>query len=887
MITRRMRWKIAVSLLCGLIVGGPSEAAFAAVPAAIVGVPADGETVPVTSSGDSADDPAIWVNPADPSRSIVIGNDKGTALEVYDLSGNRIQLISGGHGNVDVRTGFPLGSGTVDIAAAASGGIRVYRINPTTRQLVNITDGGGRISNVSGEGFCLYHSAVSGLFYAFIITSGGLVQQVRLGDADGDNLVDGAIVRSFQVGSEAEGCVADDERGLFYVSQEDVALWRYGAEPSDPASGRVQVDTVGAAGHLVSDVEGLTIVNQPNGTGYLIASAQNVANPQNSYFVVYERQGANAYVKSFRITAGATADGCSRTDGITAVATNLGPNFPQGLFVCQDDQNTTPGRSGNQDFKFVRLEKILTLAGGGPVDTTPPDTTITSGPPSSTTSTSATFTFTATEAGSTFLCTLDGGAEAPCSSGVSYSGLTMAPHHFEVKAKDPAGNIDPSAATWDWTVTSSPPADTTPPDTTITSGPPSSTAATSATFTFTATEAGSTFLCRLDAAAFASCASGVSYSGLGAAAHHFEVKATDTAGNVDQSPATWDWTITPAPPATGIISTVAGVGGVSGFAGDGGPATSALLRAPRTMEADAQGNLFITDTENHRIRKVDSTGKITTIAGTGSAGYSGDNGPATAARLNNPHGIAVDRAGNVYVADSPNQRVRRISPTGIITTVAGTGSSGYNGDGIPATTAQLNYPKGVEVGPDGALYISDANNDRVRRVDLSTAIITTVAGSGVAGASGDGGPATAARLNTPRNVAFGPNGDMYIADDLNFKVRKVSAATGIITTVAGTGVAGYGGDGGPATAARMNEVRDVAVDGAGNVYIADEINHRIRRVDPAGVMSTFAGTGVAGFSGDGGAATAARIRGPRGVAVDPSGRVLIGDTANHAVRRVA
>jgi myo-inositol-hexaphosphate 3-phosphohydrolase/sugar lactone lactonase YvrE len=793
-IKRRLLSKIGIGALCTLLVAGAFQSPAEAAP---ILVTADRETVPVTSSGDSADDPAIWVNPTDPSQSIVIGNDKGTALEVYDLSGTRIQLISGGHGNVDVRTGLPLGSSTVDIAAAAAGGIRVYRINPATRQLTNITEG-GRIGSVSGEGFCLYRSSLSGLFYAFIITISGFVQQVRLGDANNNGLVDGQVVRTFSVGSESEGCVADDERRLLYVSQEDVAVWRYGAEPGDSPAGRVRVDSVGSGGNLAADVEGLTIVHQSNGTGYLLASAQNVADPNNSFFTVYERQGANAFLKSFRVVAGPITDDCSRTDGIAAVAANLGPSFPSGLFVCQDNGNTTPGSSGNQNFKFVRLEKILTLNGSPPPgDTTPPDTTIVTGPPASTNSTSATFTFTANEAGSTFLCKRDANAEAPCTSGISYSGLTVGSHHFEVRAKDPAGNIDPTPATWNWTITSSP------------------------------------------------------------------------------------------PPPSGIITTVAGTGALSGFSGDGGPATSARLRGPRTMEADANGNLYIVDTDNQRVRKVDSTGKITTLAGTGTAGYSGDGGPATSARLQNPHGVAVDSAGNVYIADSPNQRIRKVSPNGIITTVAGTGSSGYNGDNIRATAARLNYPKGVEVGPDGALYIGDANNHRVRRVDLSTGVITTAAGTGSAGSTGDGGPATSARLNKPRNVTFGPDGDLYIADDENFKVRRVDAVTKTITTVAGTGTPGYSGDGGAATSARLNLVRDVAVDSAGNLYIADEVNHRIRWVDPSGTIRTFAGTGVSGFSGDGGLATSARIRGPRGVAVDPQGRVLIGDTGNHAIRRVS
>ena len=454
-------------MLCTLLVAGAFQSAAEAAP---IPVTADGETVPVTSGSDSADDPAIWVNPTDPSRSIVIGNDKGTSLEVYDLSGARIQLISGGHGNVDVRTGFPLGSSTVDIAAAASSGIKVYRIDPTTRQLTNVTEG-GRIGSVSGEGFCLYRSSLSGLFYAFIITSSGFVQQVRLGDANGNGLVDGQVVRTFSVGSDSEGCVADDEQRLFYVSQEDVGLWRYGAEPGDSPSARVRVDSVGAGGNLAADVKGLTIVHQSNGTGYLLASAQNVADPNNSYFAVYERQGANAFLKSFRVVAGTVTDDCSRTDGIAAVAANLGPSFPSGLFVCQDNGNTAPGTSGNQNFKFVRLEKILTLDGGNPPpppppppgDTTPPETTITSGPPASTSSTSATFAFTATESGSTFLCKLDSNAEAGCTSGITYSNLAAGSHHFEVRARDAAGNIDPSPAIWNWTITSLPPPPPPPP----------------------------------------------------------------------------------------------------------------------------------------------------------------------------------------------------------------------------------------------------------------------------------------------------------------------------------------------------------------------------------------------------------------------------------------
>jgi sugar lactone lactonase YvrE len=346
--------------------------------------------------------------------------------------------------------------------------------------------------------------------------------------------------------------------------------------------------------------------------------------------------------------------------------------------------------------------------------------------------------------------------------------------------------------------------------------------------------------------------------------------ATKEAGsNRPQLVVTVGSTLPPPPPATGIINTVAGTG-TSGFSGDGGPATSARLNAPRTMAADGAGNMYIIDTGNHRARKVDTAGRITTIAGTGTAGFSGDGGPGTSARLNTPHGIAVDGAGNVYIADPPNQRIRKVDTSGQITTVAGNGSSGYNGDGIPATSARLNYPKGVEIGPDGLLYIADNNNHRVRKVDAA-GMIRTVAGTGSSGFSGDGGPATAARLAEPRNIAFGPDGSLYIVDQVNDRIRRVSPG-GTITTFA----------------SGFSLPRDVAVDGAGNVYVADESHKKVYRVDPAGRVSTFAGTGSTGDSGDGGAATAARLNNPRGVAWDPSrSAVLIADTNNHRVKRVA
>ena len=353
----RLRLVLRSLAVLGLVGGSalPTRPALASVPAAIVDVAADAETVPVGTSGDSADDPAIWVDTADPARSIVIGNDKGDALEVYDLAGALLQRIAEPHGNVDVRPGFPLAGGSVDIAAATRSGLRIYGINPVTRALASVTDGSSLATN-GGEGLCMYRSAASGRFYVFQVTRAGGVQQWWLQDADADGLVDGQLVRSFEIGSESEGCVADDDLGHVYISEEDAGIWKYGAEP-DAGSTRSLVDSV-ASGRLVSDVEGLAIVRQSDGSGFLLASAQNVADPTASYFTAYQRTGGNAYAGAFRIVTGLEADGCSRTDGIDATASGLGAAFPGGLFVCQDDSNTTPG-TGNQNFKFVRLEKIL------------------------------------------------------------------------------------------------------------------------------------------------------------------------------------------------------------------------------------------------------------------------------------------------------------------------------------------------------------------------------------------------------------------------------------------------------------------------------------------------------------------------------------------------
>ena len=333
----------------------------------------------------------------------------------------------------------------------------------------------------------------------------------------------------------------------------------------------------------------------------------------------------------------------------------------------------------------------------------------------------------------------------------------------------------------------------------------------------------------------------------------------------------------------GIITNVAGTG-VNGHSGDGGPATSAQLFFPSYVAIDASGNLYIT--EYGRIRKVSAGGTITTVAGTGVDGYSGDGGPAIKAALYSARGIAVDRSGNLYIAELGN-RVRRVSADGTITTVAGTGRRGYSGDGGPAINAMLNQPNGLAVDGSGNLYIADLDN-HVRRVSAA-GIITTVAGAGGSGYSGDGGPAITAQLNYPAAVAADGFGNLYIADYDNHRIRKVSPG-GIISSVAGGGT---GGDGGPAIKARLANPSAVAVDGSGNLYIADAGSWRIRKVSTDGIITTIAGIGIRGFSDDGIPATGARLLYPIGVAVDAPGSIYILEFESHyaggstLVRKVA
>jgi mucin-19 len=333
----------------------------------------------------------------------------------------------------------------------------------------------------------------------------------------------------------------------------------------------------------------------------------------------------------------------------------------------------------------------------------------------------------------------------------------------------------------------------------------------------------------------------------------------------------------------GVITTVAG-NGVAGFSGDGGVATNARLNFPNSVAVDGSGALFIADTENARVRKVNTNGVIQTIAGTGAQGFSGDGGPAVAAKLFDPAAVAVDGAGSVYIADFSNHRVRKVTPDGLIATIAGTGIAGFSGDTGPATSAQLNGPNDVKLDASGNVFIADYFNNRIRKIG-PTGAIGAVAGIGFAFFSGDGGPATAAQLNGPFGVAIGVTGDILIADVNNSRVRQVNAA-GIISTLAGDGGLGFNGDGPAFLFAQIYNSADAAMDAAGNLFVADTFNQRIRKVTPAGVVSTIAGTNNTGFSGDGGPATSALLWFPTSVAVDGAGNVFIGDVFNERIRKI-
>jgi hypothetical protein len=337
-------------------------------------------------------------------------------------------------------------------------------------------------------------------------------------------------------------------------------------------------------------------------------------------------------------------------------------------------------------------------------------------------------------------------------------------------------------------------------------------------------------------------------------------------------------------PVSGNINTVAG-NGTYGFAGSGIPATNAALNAPTGVTYDSGGNIYIADSDNCVVREVNATtGNITTFAGTpASCGYSGDGGPATSAQLYEPWSVAV-YGSDVYIGDSGNCAIREVDSSGHISTFAGTPQScGYAGDGGAATSARLYSPTGVAVDSLGNVYIADSRNNVIREV--SGGIINTVAGNGTAGFSGDGGPATSAELADPVDVAVDASGNLYIADSDNQRIRMANAS-GIISTFAGNGSTGFSGDEGPANEASLSYPYGVAVDAAGDVLIADTQNNRIRWADGQGIIYTVAGNGSHGFSGDGGLGTSAMLATPYGVGVDPSGNIYVGDTGNNEVRMV-
>jgi 3-phytase len=341
---------LATTVVC---TGAPLQIVYASV-----------ETDPVPHAGDAADDPAIWVNTADPAQSTIIGTDKTAmgGLGVYDLAGHQIQFVAGGAlNNVDVRNGFPLGGAQVPLVTAGNRNnntLAIYKIDPATRLLSDVA--ARPITTLAVYGSCMYHSPVTGKFYYFVDSKAGDIEQWELFD-DGSGHVDATKIRNLhKLGTQPEACVTDDELGLFYIGEEDVGIWKFNAEPggapSDPLTNGVLVDTTGPGGHLVADVEGLTIARTGPGTGYLIA-----ANQGDSTYAIYTREGTNTYLKTFQVAGACGVDEVTGSDGIDVTTTPLGPAFPAGVFVTQDDTNAPA--PGNQNFKLVPLQDIL----GGPV----------------------------------------------------------------------------------------------------------------------------------------------------------------------------------------------------------------------------------------------------------------------------------------------------------------------------------------------------------------------------------------------------------------------------------------------------------------------------------------------------------------------------------------
>jgi len=338
--------------------------------------------------------------------------------------------------------------------------------------------------------------------------------------------------------------------------------------------------------------------------------------------------------------------------------------------------------------------------------------------------------------------------------------------------------------------------------------------------------------------------------------------------------------------AAGIVTTIAGTG-TTGFSGDGGPATAALLNNPIDVVVDTSGNIIFTDWLNNRVRKIDNAGIITTIVGDGSyTSGSGDGGPATASELGRPFRVTIDNKGNLYVASVVFQCICKVDPAGIIHLIGGTGaySHGTDGDGGPATAATMTSPCGLAVDTSGNLYFSDIGNYRIRKIDMNTGIIFNYAATGTLGYGGDGGPATAALIGDPEGLACDNAGNLLICDPSNNLIRKVTTTTGIINAFAGQ--AGSYGDGDNAVNAELNYPENLVTDAAGNIYIADIGGNRVRMINTSGIITTIAGNGNGGFSGNGGPATNATLAGPSALAFDRAGNLYICDQGNHAIRKV-
>ena len=339
---------------------------------------------------------------------------------------------------------------------------------------------------------------------------------------------------------------------------------------------------------------------------------------------------------------------------------------------------------------------------------------------------------------------------------------------------------------------------------------------------------------------------------------------------------------------TKLITSISG-NGINGFSGDGGPASVAELGSPINIKIDGSGNIFFADEGNSRIRKINTSGIIKTVAGCcgsgiAASGFSGDGGPATNAKLHYPFDLAFDHTGNMYIADNGNNRIRKVDTNGIISTFAGMGTAAYYGDGLQATLAQLNNPSGLVVDDIGNVYICDTHNQRIRKVD-TFGIISTFAGTGTAGYSGDGGPATNALIYNPEGIIIDGAGNFLFADEHNSCIRKIDASSNI-TTIAGTGTSGYTGDGLPATASELNIPYYLAIDGTGNLFISDVLNNRIRKVNASGIITTVAGNGIVGYSGDDScAAIYAEFNNPIGIANDALGNLYISDEFNRRIRK--